>query len=78
MPKKGSGTFNYPGGKTTLSNWIIEHFLTTNAMSNLSAVRLRFYSTNLVRTSKSITTHTTASLISSKCAATKATTFVNG
>lgn len=26
MPKKGSGTFNYPGGKTTLSEWIIGHF----------------------------------------------------
>jgi len=26
MPKKGSGTINYPGGKTTIAEWIIEHF----------------------------------------------------
>lgn len=26
MPKKGSGTFNYPGGKTTLASWVIEQF----------------------------------------------------
>jgi DNA adenine methylase len=25
MPAKNSGTFNYPGGKTTLAPWIIEH-----------------------------------------------------
>lgn len=26
MPKANSGTFGYPGGKTTLAPWIIEHF----------------------------------------------------
>lgn len=26
MPKKNSGTFNYPGGKTTIAPWIIDHF----------------------------------------------------
>lgn len=26
MPKKNSGTFTYPGGKTTLAPWIIDHF----------------------------------------------------
>ncbi|AGC34458.1 N6-adenine methyltransferase [Haloarcula virus HVTV-2] len=26
MPKKNTGTVNYPGGKTTLAPWIISHF----------------------------------------------------
>lgn len=26
MPKKNSGTFGYPGGKTTIAPWIISHF----------------------------------------------------
>lgn len=26
MPAKNSGTFSYPGGKTTISPWIIDHF----------------------------------------------------
>ena len=26
MPKANSGTFDYPGGKTTLAPWIIDHF----------------------------------------------------
>ena len=26
MPKKNSGTFSYPGGKTTIAAWIIDHF----------------------------------------------------
>jgi len=26
MPKKNSGTFSYPGGKTTIAPWIIDHF----------------------------------------------------
>ena len=26
MPKKNSGTFCYPGGKTTIAPWIIDHF----------------------------------------------------
>jgi len=26
MPKKNSGTFGYPGGKTTIAPWILDHF----------------------------------------------------
>lgn len=26
MPKKGEGTFVYPGGKTVIAQWIIDHF----------------------------------------------------
>jgi len=26
MPKQGSGTVNYPGGKTTIADWVIDHF----------------------------------------------------
>jgi len=26
MPKKNSGTFSYPGGKTTIAPWILEYF----------------------------------------------------
>lgn len=26
MPKKNTGTFSYPGGKTTIAPWIIDHF----------------------------------------------------